>query len=274
MASSLASLHVVAVVIKIFVSSIVAHLLLLLKSKNLPAHGAGAVPEEGEEFKRSASQIMRSFQPWQPAFKAGRAASMESWCVTSREQQLQKETFIWGLLWWFELLWQGYSSTFWFSFEAFISVLNIDVQSTHWMITCWPTWKGSIQMGQLLLVDSSTVRVSRAWYIGQIWKWWFRFELRRVQWLAKGDLDVCKRHRGRPHLVFSLLGNDFTLRHFWLNVEKQAHNPDTEWGDEIHLAQLSVAQLSGHPVPQIRQISRWQSVYPGLNFVPVTHTIW
>ena len=63
-ASSLASLHVVAVVIKIFVSSIVAHLLLLLlKSKSLPAHGAGAVPEEGEEFKRSVSQIMRSFQP-------------------------------------------------------------------------------------------------------------------------------------------------------------------------------------------------------------------
>ena len=60
MASSLASLHVVAVVIKIFVSSIVALLLLLLKSKSLPAHGAGAVPEE---FKRSASQIMRSFQP-------------------------------------------------------------------------------------------------------------------------------------------------------------------------------------------------------------------
>ena len=65
MASSLASLHVVAVVIKIFVSSIVALLLLLLnlKSKRLPAHGAGAVPEESEEFKRSASQIMRSFQP-------------------------------------------------------------------------------------------------------------------------------------------------------------------------------------------------------------------
>ena len=63
MASSLASLHVVAVVIKIFVSSIVALLLLLLKSKSLPAHGAGAVPEESEEFKRSASQIMRSFQP-------------------------------------------------------------------------------------------------------------------------------------------------------------------------------------------------------------------
>ena len=63
MASSLASLHVVAVVIKIFVSSIVALLLLLLKSKSLPAHGAGAVPEEGEEFKRSAIQIMRSFQP-------------------------------------------------------------------------------------------------------------------------------------------------------------------------------------------------------------------
>ena len=62
-ASSLASLHVGAVVIKIFVSSIVALLLLLLKSKSLPAHGAGAVPEEGEEFKRSASQIMRSFQP-------------------------------------------------------------------------------------------------------------------------------------------------------------------------------------------------------------------
>ena len=63
MASSLASLHVVAVVIKIFVSAIVALLLLLLKSKSLPAHGAGAVPEEGEEFKRSAIQIMRSLQP-------------------------------------------------------------------------------------------------------------------------------------------------------------------------------------------------------------------
>ena len=30
-------------------------------------------------------------------------------------------------------------------------------------LTCWPTWKGSTQMGQLPLVDSSTVRVSRAW---------------------------------------------------------------------------------------------------------------
>ena len=50
-----------------------------------------------------------------------------------------------------------------------------------------------------------------------------------VQWLAKGgDLDACNRHRRRPYIVLSVLDNDFTLRNFLLNVEKQAHNPDKE----------------------------------------------
>ena len=110
-----------------------------------------------EEFKSSASQkIMRSFQPWQPAFKAGGVASVESGCLTSREQQLQNKTF------WFQRLTRFCSGACVGHLRpSFCAGYRCHCQLHP--LTCWPTWKGSTQMGQLPLVDSSTVRVSRAW---------------------------------------------------------------------------------------------------------------
>ena len=181
-----------------------------------------------EEFKRSASQkIMRSFQPWQPAFKAGGVASVESGCVTSREHQLQNKIFFQRLTRFCSGACVGHLRP--------ASVLDIDaiVNSTH--SPAGQLGKGRHRWGSCRW-STRPPSESPGPGNGQIGKWKFRFE---VRWLAKGgDLDACNRHWRRPYIVLSVLDNDYTLRNFLLNVEMKAHNPDKEWGDDIHLEQL------------------------------------